>query len=417
MTDTTIDPLQAPRGHDDRAENARVIALVSSAHGVSHFFHLVLPPIFPWLRDAFDLSYAQLGLLLTVMFTVSGVGQALAGFLVDRVGPGPVMHGALAFFAAGGIVFGLAPSWEWLVVGAILIGLGNAPFHPVDYSILNARIATPRLGHAYAMHGVAGSLGWALAPVFMVGLAQAFSWREAAFGAGLLAAGMLVATWWRRDLLAIDRQAIAAKAAAASSTGQFAFLRLPAVWLSFGFFFTLAFAFGGVQSFGPESARLIHDVPLGTVALCLTAYMLASAGGMLAGGFVASDPARAERTIALCFSVAAAIALTLPFLPWPGAAMPIPFALMGLAGGIANPSRDLLIRRASPPGATGRVYGVVYSGLDLGMSIAPPLFGLMLDLGSPAGVWIGIALAQLVMIGVAFRAGTEASRQAAARVA
>ncbi|HRO61187.1 MAG TPA: MFS transporter [Burkholderiaceae bacterium] len=409
-----------------------VIALVSSAHGVSHFFHLVLPPMFPWLREAFGLSYAELGLLMTVLFTVSGIGQALAGFLVDRVGPAPVMQAALASFAAGALVLGFAPSWEWLVLGAALIGLGNAPFHPVDYSVLNARVGGARLGHAYAMHGVAGSLGWALAPVYMVGLAQLGGWRMAFFGAAVLAALMLAVVAWRRELLDARRPAVQAAQAAAGTgkassvsvssaasaspgaAGQLDFMRLPAVWYSFAFFFASAFALGGVQTFGPESARQLHDVPLAAVALCLSAYMLASAVGMIIGGFAASDPSRAERTIGLSFGVAALIAASLPFVPWPGLLMPLPFALMGLSAGIANPSRDLLIRRAAPPGATGRVYGVVYSGLDLGMSIAPPILGLILDRGSPAGVWFGIAIAQVLMIGLAFRAASSAGTVPAA---
>ena len=192
------------------------------------------------------------------------------------------------------------------------------------------------------------------------------------------------------------------------STGQLDFLRLPAVWFSFAFFFASAFALGGVQSFGPESARLLHEVPVGVIAICLTAYMLSSAAGMIAGGFVATDPERAERTIGIAFGVAALVAVTLPFVPWSGHVMPVPFALMGFAAGVANPSRDLLIRKAAPPGSTGRVYGVVYSGLDLGLSIAPPIFGLMLDRGAPAAVWFGIATAQLLMIAGAFRAGGAA---------
>lgn len=405
-------------GHGSRGD-ASVIALVSSAHGVSHFFHLVLPPMFPWLREAFGLSYAELGLLMTVMFTVSGIGQALAGFLVDKVGPAPVMQGALAMFAAGAVTIGLAPSWEWLVAGAALFGLGNAPFHPVDYSILNARVATPRLGHAYAMHGVAGSLGWAFAPVFMVGIAQFADWRQAFFAAALLAGLTLTVVSLRRDLLRIESLRPLAGAGARGGAalpgsgsparaGHLDFLRLPAVWFSFGFFFAAAFALGGVQSFGPESARLLHQVPVGVVAICLTAYMLSSAVGMIAGGFAATDPSRAERTIGRAFGLAAVVAVSLPFVPWPGAAMPVPFALMGFAAGVANPSRDLLIRQAAPPGATGRVYGVVYSGLDLGLSVAPPIFGLLLDRNLPAAVWIGIAIAQVLMIAGAFRAGDAA---------
>src|SRR5690606_27474433 len=225
-----------------RRGDTSTIALVSAAHGVSHFFHLVLPPMFPWLRDAFGLSYAELGLLLTVLFTVSGIGQALAGFLVDRVGPAPVMQGALALFAAGATLIGMAESWPLLVAGAVLIGLGNAPFHPVDYSILNARVATPKLGHAYAMHGVAGSLGWALAPVYMVGIAQVAGWRAAFFGAAALAVLTLIAVTLWRHLLAVEPQPQAARAgagqvdagkAAAVAVSPFDFLRLPAVWFSF----------------------------------------------------------------------------------------------------------------------------------------------------------------------------------------
>jgi MFS family permease len=437
----------APLPASPRGETG-VIALVVSAHGVSHFFHLVLPPMFPWLRDAFQLSYAELGLLMTVMFTISGIGQALAGFLVDRVGPAPVLQGAVAMFVAGAMVIGLADSWESLVLGAVLIGLGNAPFHPVDYSILNARVATARLGHAYALHGVTGSLGWALAPIFMVGIAQVAGWQAAFFGAAGLAAVTLVVVSLKRGLLTVaplpgagpkaaggnvapkhsqaaapaadesgqgDQGAQSGQGAPAArvpgAAGQLDFLRLPAVWFSFAFFFASAFALGGVQSFGPESVRLLHEVPVGVLAICLTTYMLSSAAGMIVGGFVATDPGRAERTIGIAFGLAAVVAVTLPFVPWSGHAMPVPFALIGFAAGVAQPSRDLLIRKAAPPGSTGRVYGVVYSGLDLGLSLAPPIFGLMLDRGAPAAVWFGIAIAQVLLIAGAFQVGGAARRQ------
>ncbi len=130
-----------------------------------------------------------------------------------------------------------------------------------------------------------------------------------------------------------------------------------------------------------------------------------SAAGTIAGGFLASDPGRAERIIGVCFGLAALVAVSVALLPWPGWMVPVLFGVMGVCGGIANPSRDMLIRRAAPPGATGRVYGVVYSGLDVGMSIAPPIFGLMMDIGVPALVWIGIAFAQATLIAGAFKAG------------
>lgn len=384
----------------------RVIAVVGLAHGVSHFFQLILAPLFPWFKEAFGLSYAELGLTMTLLFVVSGIGQSLSGFLVDRVGPVRVMLGALGLFALAALVLAASPGYAALLAGAVLVGLGNASFHPIDYSILNARVSTRRIGHAYAVHGVTGNLGWAAAPVFLVGITQLANWRTALAAASLLALAVLALVWFNRTLLEAPVRRAAAPAAQPARGGEtFAFLRLPEVWLSFAFFTAYAFALGGVQTFAPEAARLLHGVRAEWVALCLTVYMLGSAGGTLLGGFLAGDADRAERVIGLCFGVAAAIAISLGLAPWPGWSIPLLFAAMGLASGVANPSRDMLIRRAAPPGATGRVYGVVYSGLDIGSSLAPAAFGLMMDAHQPKLVWLGIAAAQAALIAGAFRAG------------
>lgn len=389
----------------------RVIVLVGIAHSVSHFFHLILPPLFPWLKEAFDLSYSELGLLMTVFFVISGIGQSLAGFLVDRVGPVPVMLGAIGLFALSAAVLAVAPGYSGLMLGAALAGAGNASFHPVDYSIINHRVPGRSLGRAYAAHGISGSLGWALAPVFVVTIAQLAGWREAFAASSLLALVVLAIVWINRAVLDLPVQRTAGAGAGAGATAHgasgsmFGFLRLPAVWLSFAFFLAYAVALGGIQSFAPEAARLLHAVPLEWAALCLTVYMLASAAGTLAGGFLASDAERAERVIGVCFGGAALVASSVALLPWPGWAVPVLFGVIGVAGGIASPARDLLIKRAAPPGATGRVYGVVYSGLDVGMSVAPPVFGLLMDANAPALVWLGIALAQATLIVGAFRAG------------
>jgi len=385
------------------AGDVRIVGVVALAHALSHFSQLLLAPLFPWLKDAFALSYAELGLLMTIFFVVSGIGQSLAGFLVDRVGALPVMLGSIALFVLASLVLAASNGYGMLAVGALLAGLGNASFHPVDYSILNARISHARIGHAYAAHGVSGNLGWAAAPVFLVTIAQFAGWRGAFVGAALVALVVLAVVWWYRDALQVPHQA--REPAHAGGAGAFDFLRLPAVWLGFAFFCAFAFALGGVQSFAPEAARLLHDVPLAAVAWCLTAFMLASAGGTLLGGFIAGDPERAERVIAACFGAAALLGLSLAWLPWPGVAVPFVFAAMGVASGLANPSRDMLIRRATPPGATGRVYGVVYSGLDLGMSTSPLLFGMLMDAHSPKLVFVGIAAAQALLILGAFRTG------------
>jgi len=157
-----------------------------------------------------------------------------------------------------------------------------------------------------------------------------------------------------------------------------------------------------VQAFAPEAARLLHDVPTHTAAVCLTVYMVCSAGGMVVGGFLASDPARCERIVGAGFGVAATIALIVGFADVPAWAVPVLFGAMGFGAGIAGPSRDLLVKRSSPDNATGRVYGVVYSGLDIGQAVAPLMFGTLMDLHQPALVWLGIAVVQGVLIASAF---------------
>ena len=161
--------------------DATVIALIGLAHGTSHFFHMLLPPLFPTFIREFGLNYSQLGLLVTVFFVISGIGQALAGFLVDRIGARPVLFAALGCFVVAALAAAGAQGYGGLMLAAGLAGLGNAPFHPADFTILNKRVSPPRLGHAFSVHGITGNLGWAAAPIFMIGISQATgSWRTAA---------------------------------------------------------------------------------------------------------------------------------------------------------------------------------------------------------------------------------------------
>ena len=383
-------------------EDARLIGLVGIAHLISHFSQLLLAPLFPWLKDAFAVSYAELGFLMTIFFVVSCIVQAAAGFVVDRVGPRPVLFGGLALLGVAAFGFASSHSYAVLAVFAVVAGTGNGVFHPVDYTLLNRKVHPSRLGHAFSVHGITGSLGWALAPAMLVPLTLRYGWRVALMCAGALAFAVLALLWLNRAQLALGPLPAPKATAAAPAEHSFAFLKLPAVWMCFGFFFFYAAALSGVQLFAPEAARLLHIVPINLAAMCLTIYMVCSAGGMVVGGFLAADPARCERIIGAGFGAAATIALTIGFVDVPALAVPVLFGMMGFGAGIAGPSRDLIVKRASPPGATGRVYGVVYSGLDIGQAIAPLVFGTLMDVGQPKMVWLGIAIVQGVLIVNAF---------------
>lgn len=378
-----------------RRRDLHTISLVGLAHGTSHFFHMLLPPLFPVFSQAFALSYAELGLLVTLFFAVSGIGQALAGFLVDRVGARPVLFTALGCFVAAAACGAMAQGYGGLLLAAALAGLGNSPFHPVDFTILNHRVSQPRLGHAFAVHGVSGNLGWAIAPVVLLGVTGLTgSWRWALATCALWALAVLALMLWQHE--AVDdhvRQRRAATHVADRSEPALAFLRLPSVWLCFSFFFFSTCALTAILSFAGPALHKMYDVPLEAASFVVTGYMLCGIVGLLLGGFVAARAARLERTIGICLAAAGAL-LALVGTGWLPAALAIGVAAFaGLGTGLAGPSRDMLIKRASPPGATGRVYGTVYSGLDLGFALAAPVFGAVLDGGNPNGVFFGAALA------------------------
>jgi MFS transporter, FSR family, fosmidomycin resistance protein len=390
-------------------QDAAVIGLVGLAHCISHFSQLLLAPLFPWLKDAFAVSYAELGFLLTIFFVVSCIVQALSGFVVDRYGPRPILFGGLALLGLAAFGYAASTSYWMLALFSAVAGVGNGVFHPVDYTLINRKVGKARLGHAYSVHGITGSLGWAIAPALLVPITLVSSWRVALVCAGLLAFVVLAILWLNRAPLALELDAPPAPPSGQTGTSHdgetFAFLRIPAVWMCFAFFLVYAMALSIVQSFAPEAARQLHAVPVHLAAICLSVYMVCSAGGMLAGGFLASDPARCERIVGAGFGIAATIALVVGYAQLPALAVPVLFGAMGFASGMAGPSRDLLVKRSSPDNATGRVYGVVYSGLDIGQAIAPLVFGSLMDHQHYASVWLGLAVMQGVLIVSAFNVG------------
>lgn len=386
-------------------KDAQLIGLVGLAHAISHFSQLILAPLFPWLKDAFNVSYTELGAVLTVFFVVSCIVQAASGFIVDKLGPRPVLFVGLGALGLAAFGYAMAQSYWMLLLCAVVGGIGNGVFHPVDYTLFNRKVAPTRLGHAYSVHGITGSLGWALAPAFVVPIAIAFSWRVALASAGVLAIVVLLVLWIYRSVLSLDVAAVhkaTGQGEAAPVGGEFDFLRIPAVWMCFGFFFFYAAVISVVQTFAPVAAGHLHAVPVALVAVCLTVYMVASAAGMVAGGFLASDPSRCERIVGTGFGIAAALALVLAFAQFPPVLVPVLFGAMGFVSGVAGPSRDLLVKRSTPPNATGRVYGVVYAGLDIGQALAPLVFGRLMDHGQYTSVIVGLALVQGVLIASAF---------------
>lgn len=361
---------------DSFRRDVRVIGLVGVAHAFSHFFQLALPPLFPLLRAEFGVSWTLLGTLVGVFYAASAVTQFSAGFAVDRIGARPVLLSGLGLLAGGTIAASLAPGAWWLFPIVALMGVGNGVFHPADFAILNANVAPARLGYAYSSHGVGGNLGYAAAPIVSFGLASIFDWRVAlaCMGAvGLFALGVLAT---QRAYLTSHRSPAGH---VHDFKGSMAMFAQPAIALCFAYFMIQTTASVGLQTFLPAALNTGLAVPLVIAASAVTGYLLGGTGGIVVGGFLAARTKRHDRVAAtgllagafLLVFVALGVIPTVLVVPY--------FALIGFALGTTGPSRDLIVRNATPKGAAGRVYGFVYSGLDLGATIGPIWFGLMLD--------------------------------------
>lgn len=382
------------------SQDAKIIGLVSLAHAISHFSHMLLVPLFPIFQNEFELSFSQLGFLVTVFFIVSGVGQALSGFFVDRVGARPVLFTAIGVFILAAFVAAFAQGYSWLMVAAALAGLGNSPFHPCDFTILNQRVSQARLGHAFSTHGISGSLGWALAPLFYAGLTSLLGWRQAYYCAAALYAVVLFILWQNRDRLhvPVDRP----DTSVIKKESDFAFLKLPVVWWCFGFFMFSTVTLAMVQSFSVPILKAMHGISFEAATMTLTAYLLCGALGILVGGFITSNQSKrgvsSDKAIMICYLVGALLLVLCATGILGATGTMVALAATGFVVGIGNPSRDMMVKNATPKGASGRMYGTVYSGFDVGFAVAPLIFGALMDRQLYSACLYGVAFVLLVSI-------------------
>jgi FSR family fosmidomycin resistance protein-like MFS transporter len=365
--------------------DAKVIGLVSVAHGVSHFFQIIVAPLFPLIKDELGVSYAALGFAMALFYTVSAVCQPVAGFVVDRIGARNVLVAGLALMVAGIALVGAAPSYPVLVAGLLLAGLGNSVFHPADFTILNARVDAPRLGYAYSAHGMGGSLGYAAAPVFSAGLGAAYGWHVALFAAAGVGCVVLVVV--ALNLRQLDVPVHAAARAAKAGAGDLRVLMSTPVMLCFLYFVLYCCGLAGVQHFSVSAMTMQYGVTVAFASTAVTSYMMGSTVGILAGGFIATRASRHDVVAMSGIAAGATVMLVIASGGIPGLLLPALFALAGFSLGATGPSRDLIVRASTPAGATGRVYGFVYAGLDVGSLATPVLYGWLLDQGLPQGVF------------------------------
>jgi MFS family permease len=379
-------------------QDAPIVGLVSSAHFVSHFYQLALPALFPLLRDALDAPYLGLGLVMTIFYASSGLAQAGAGFLVDRLGARPVLVTGLALLSTSMALAGLVPSYPGLLPIALLAGFGNSVFHPADYSILSALVEPSRVGRAFSVHGVAGTIGYAAAPAVVVGLSAWLGWRGAlvAAGAAGLAVTLALAMGARRLIPSFTREPRGGAERAGRVTADLRILITAPIVLAFVYFALHAGANIGVKAFSVPAMIAIYGVPLGFATAALTGYLVGTATGILAGGFIADRVRRHDLAAASGLVVAALLLCSMGSGSLSVEALVPILVLAGFSLGATVPPRDMLVRAAAPAGASGKVFGLVYSGLDLGEAVVPLFLGWLLDRGEPRLLFVFVGALMLL---------------------
>ena len=405
-TTTTINGTGGTPEAKTRVRERWVNGLIGVGHFMSHYYLLALPPLFPLLKAEFGVSYVELGLAMTCYNLLGGVLQAPVGFLVDRLGPRRVLFAGLALNAIGVLLMGFADAYWLLLVLAVIAGLGNSVFHPADYAILSGSIGPNRLGKAYSAHTFSGFLGGACAPIGILAAVQFYDWRAALILAWIIGFMVLALMILKRDVLKGEGSAAEPskpEPAVSESSGLRLILSAP-VLLFLAYFVLYGMAGGGLTAFTVSSLINLHDIGLDSANGALTGYLFGIVGGILAGGVVADKFSRHMVTSTIGLSLVALAAAAPAFVVSPAYVFTVMLTAAGFGMGVILPARDLMIRRIVPPGDSGKIFGFIFVGYSIGGSLAPLLYGWLLDLAQPAMVFqvsAGFAILALAAVALA----------------
>ena len=384
-----------------RASETKLVAGVCLAHLVSHYYMMLLAPLFLFIRADFGVSYTELGLALTAFNVVSAALQTPVGFFVDRTGARINLIGGLLLGSAAVAIAGAVDSfWVFIAMYAVL-GLANTVYHPADYTLLSEHTAPQRITQVFSYHTCAGMTGSAIAPGILLFMQSMVGWRGAFLCSAAL--GVIVALFLalqgeppaRRTVHATKPKSDEAKDAPADG---WQLLLSPPILLNLVFFVVLSMVGGGLNQYLVVGLGALYGTPPELANTALTGLLIMSAIGVLVGGVLAGRTARHNLVASTGLLVTSAVATLIGFVD-PGALLLVlVVSLSGLASGMTMPSRDMIVRSVTPPGSFGKVFGFVTTGFHIGGMVAPVIFGQLLDHGHPRAVFFYIAACALVAI-------------------
>ncbi|WBF65716.1 MAG: MFS transporter [Candidatus Kinetoplastibacterium crithidii] len=407
-----------PEDNESIRKDWMIISLITFIHALSHFFQLVLPSLYVALGLEFDLDFAQLGLLATIFYVVSGVGQVISGVAVDRFGPFKILLLGLVCFLLSSLMIACSYGYVFLMFSAFVGGIGNSVFHPAGYSIINQMVSPKRLGYAFSIHAIAGSFGWALAPIFITVVTVLTSWRVAALSVALL---FVLSFFLTKSLKAYISEFEKKKNDELNDSNSpnilkkdyvNSILRLlanPVMWGAFLFFTVTSFSTSSIQNYTIPLLGKLYNFNELFASSRLSVYMIASAFGMLIGGWLLSTAKFKENNILISLVISGISFIFIATGVISDGFVTFFMIMAGFCFGVAVPSRDMLVRKIANKHSTSIVYGLVYSGIDVGSAIGPVLFGVMIDAKLYSLPWI---IAGLMLIISSYLAKWLADKQA-----
>lgn len=350
---------------------------VSWGHFLSHFYLMVLPPIFPFLLEKYPfLTNTNLGLLVSMLAFSRLLFQFPVGILVDKIGAKPVLFTGLLLASGGILLLGLAPNYMFLLIFSFLIGIGQSTIHPADYAIMSALTNVSQEGKVFGVHSFVGMLGWAFAPIALTLLDI-----QVGLNTGLLLIGSLgiISSFTIYPLLpSPPEHAVKDKEESTLSLSQ---LLHGSLLLLFLYITLIAMANSGIRTFTTLFLSKGLHFTVKQANSTLSAFFFATAVGTLMGGVLADHYSSKLLTIFLMTATATISGLILLVaLRLTIYTVLLLFGCLGIAFGSASPARDRLVSAISSKNSTGQTFGLAHIGLPLGGMIAPSLLGVIMDL-------------------------------------
>ncbi len=390
-----------------RTAETKFVGTICFVHFASHYYITLLAPLFLFVRADYGVSYTELGLAFTAFNVISTALQTPTGFLVDRVSARLLLVLGLLVGAAAFTIAALVNSFWVFVAMFALAGLGNTVYHPADYALLSRHVPAARAGRAFSFHTFAGMLGNAAAPPSLLFLQSMVGWRGAFIGAAALGvvAALVMATMGEAPEPEPASGAVKGRGAERAGSAQaggtdvgWRLLVAPAILLNLAFFIMLAMSSGALYNFLVPALGALHGTPVTIGNAALTGLLLLSPIGVLVGGWLAGRTPR-HGLVATCgLIVTASVTTMVGLFDFAAAALVLLMSVAGFFSGLTMPSRDMIVRAVTPPGAYGRVFGFVSTGFNIGGIVSPLIFGQLLDQGYPRAIFFVVAGCALVSI-------------------